>query len=61
MEGMRMILKDKQCKDFEEAMRPLIKYMNENFHPHTKIVIDSGRAELYESVNCFRTIDYIKD
>lgn len=40
---------------FAEAALPLQKWMRENFHPHTKALIDSHRAELYEVMVAYNT------
>jgi hypothetical protein len=46
---------------FENAVRPLMKYMAENFHPHSKIIVDSSRAELVEGVRSIVTNEFIVD
>lgn len=56
-----MILSDDQRKEFEELARPLIKFLNDNFHPHVSVAVDTGRAELLEGKCSFVTEDYIKD
>lgn len=33
-----------------EALAILIKYLADNHHPHTKIIIENGNVELVESV-----------
>ncbi len=47
--------------EFEILARPMIKFLNNNLHPHTHIVIHSTRAELSEGLCAFVTEDYIKD
>ena len=56
-----MILSEQQRKEFEEVTRPLIKWLNDNCHPHTTIVADNTRAELLEGVCVFHTEEYWKD
>ena len=56
-----MILNKKQQKEFEKVVRPLIKWLNDNCHPHVVVVTNCTRAELSEGVNSFRTEDYWKD
>jgi hypothetical protein len=46
---------------FEEAVRPLIKYMAENHHPHTVLLIDSTTAHLYEDQMVIYTKEYLVD
>lgn len=56
-----MILSESKRIEFEEAVRPLIKWLNDNCHPHVHVVVDNTRAELAEGVCSFRTEDYWKD
>jgi hypothetical protein len=44
-----MILTDEQRAELEEASKPLIKFLAQNFHPHVKVIVDCGSAELLES------------
>ena len=53
-----MILSEDQRKNFEEAVRPLIKWLNDNCYPHVTVVTDCSHAELLKGVNSFRTEDY---
>ena len=59
--NVEMILTEKQQKEFEEVIRQLIKWMNDNTHPHTRVMIDNTTAELYEGICCFGTEEYWKD
>lgn len=56
-----MILNDKQRAEFEVVTRPVIKWLNENCHPHVSVVIEPARAELLEGVCAYPTQDYIRD
>lgn len=56
-----MISTEEQRKELEVLSRPLIKWMNDNCHPHTEIRIDHLSAELLEGVCAIRVTDYIKD
>ena len=47
--------------ELETVSRPLIKWLNDNCHPHIKVIVDTNRAELVEGIFAFRTDDYIKD
>ena len=49
-----------QQKEFEKITRPLIKWLNDNCHPHVHVVIDNSTAELSEGVCVFRTEEYWK-
>lgn len=47
--------------DFEAVIKPVIKYLAENHHPHTKIMIDSNTAELLEGQKTVVTDEFIVD
>jgi hypothetical protein len=56
-----MILTKEQTDAFVEAARPLIKWLNENGHPHVRAIVELDGAALTEGI-CSRTVaDYIKD
>jgi len=49
-------------KKFEEAARPLIKWMAENMHPHATVILTSTGAELVEGVcSTGPILDYLTD
>lgn len=50
-----------KLKELEEAARPLIKYLAENYHPHVTCIVTNNSAELLEGLMTVRTNDYIKD
>lgn len=51
-----------QQKSFEEAARPLIKWLNENVHPHHTVIVTPTDAELLEgSCATGDILDYLKD
>ncbi len=56
-----MTLLDEQKKSYVEAVRPAMKWIAENCHPHTKIIIESDSAELVEGIIAERTDEFIKD
>ena len=56
-----MILTKKQRVEFEKASHPLIKWMNENCHPHVVALIEPERAVLTEGVYSVPITDYIQD
>ena len=56
-----MILTEKETKEFEEAARPLIKFLNDRSHPHVIAVVDCTSAGLHEGIVRIVTYDYIKD
>lgn len=57
-----MILTDEQRKSFEEVSRPVIKWLNDNCHPHVTVIMDCTHSELSEGVCSTGIImDYVKD
>ena len=56
-----MIMTKKQMDNFKEASRPLMRFLGENFHPHVKVIVEAGSAEILESSAGFCTDDYIPD
>ena len=56
-----MILNEIQRKQFEEAAKPLIKFLCENFHPHVMVIVDPTRAELLEGSCWIKCDEFIKD
>ena len=48
-------------KEFKEKARPLIKFLNDNFEPHSKIYIETDSAHLLSGKIGFYTGEYIKD
>jgi hypothetical protein len=57
----RMILNDEQQKKLEELSRPVIEWLNDNFHPHVAVVITPASTELCEGVFYCPIDDYVKD
>lgn len=47
--------------EFIKVVEPVIKWMNENLHPHHTIVIDCTTAELLEGQMSHKTGKYLKD
>ena len=47
--------------EFEKLARPLIKFLNDNYDPHTKVIIDTVSAELVSGEMAFYTEEYILD
>ncbi|UFH70561.1 hypothetical protein [Morganella morganii] len=47
--------------EFEELIKPVMKYLAENHHPHTSITVTSNSAEMLESAQCVATDEYLKD
>ena len=47
--------------DFDNLAKAMIKYLNDNHHPHTTIIITPDSAEVLEGVKAIRTTEFIKD
>ena len=52
---------DDRQKRFDELVKPVIKFMAEEMHPHHTLVITSTTAELSEGVMATVTEEYLKD
>ena len=42
-------MSEEQLNEFKELAKPLVKFLNENFHPHVVAIIAPDRADLYEA------------
>lgn len=56
-----MILTPEQVNELEEAAKPLMKYLADNFHPHVKVIVESNNAELVEGLATVQCDEFIKD
>jgi len=41
---------EQQLKTLREAAMPLMQWLNDNCHPHVKIIVDSEHMELLEGL-----------
>lgn len=39
-----------EIERFEKAVKPLIDFMKENYHPHTTVIVTCGGAEVLEGL-----------
>lgn len=46
---------------FEEAAKPLIKWLAENVHPHHTAIVDQSSAELLMGIQRVVTPEYVRD
>jgi len=53
--------KPTEFTEFEKAVRPLMKWVAENYDPHTKILISYDKAEILQEKMGLPTEDYIQD
>lgn len=51
----------KRMDALKEASEPLIKFLNEQGHPHMKVIVDCDSAELVEGVCSIKNDKHIKD
>jgi hypothetical protein len=56
-----MNIEQTKREEFKTLSKELIRWLNENCHPHCEIRIDNQSAELLEGQFCVRTMAYIKD
>lgn len=52
---------EQERKEFEDAVRPAIKWMAENQHPFTRLIIQGNLAELFSSEMSLVTDEYTVD
>jgi len=45
---------------FEQAARPLIRYLARNYNPHVKVIVDATSAELVEGQIGINTKEYLR-
>ena len=56
-----MTITEEQRKALLEAAKPLIKWLNENCHPHTYAHVDGNTVEIVEGIAKCRTDEYLRD
>lgn len=56
-----MILAEDQKEEFEKVIEPAIKWLNDNCHPHVKIIVTTTDAEIVEGVSMHITHEFVKD
>lgn len=54
-------MNEEQRKAFEEAAKPLMKYLAENHNPHTSIILTSNTCEIVEGKGSLVTDEFIQD
>lgn len=48
-------------KSFEEAAKPLMKWLNENANPHSTVIVTPTNAELLSGEMCIYTEQFLED
>jgi hypothetical protein len=56
-----MIITKDQQEEMLTAAKPLIKWLNENCHPHCEAHVDQNTVVLFEGIATNRTDEYLKD
>jgi hypothetical protein len=56
-----MNLTDEQREALYNLGKPIIKWLNDNTHPHTKVIITTDSFELLEGIIGRQTDEFIKD
>lgn len=47
--------------NFAKLVEPVMKYLCDEYHPHTTIIITGNSAEVLEGVECHRSDEFIND
>lgn len=56
-----MIISKEQQEQLLEAAKPLIKWLNENGHPHVRAIVDCTAVEMLEGVATGHTSEFVRD
>ena len=56
-----MTLNKEQLSELLEASKPLIKWLNENCHPHCSAIVGSIGVRLVEGISSQTTFEFVKD
>jgi hypothetical protein len=56
-----MKMNKRQRKQFEQIAREMMKFLNNEGDPHTRVVIDQTSAEVTQADHSYLTTEYIKD
>lgn len=55
-----MLLTASQIEQIEEASKPLVKFLCDNFHPHVYIIVNPTGAEFVEGLASVKIEEFIK-
>lgn len=56
-----MIISKEQRDQLLEAAKPLMKFLADNFNPHTKVIVENNLAELFSGSASVGTNEFIGD
>jgi hypothetical protein len=54
-------MNEQQQKEFESVTRPVIEWLNANWHPHVTVVITPTSAELSSGEIAYSTSEFVRD
>jgi len=58
---IQLLDENSKIKTFEDAVKPLMKWLCENTHPHTTAIVTGNLAKLVEGVENVHTNEFIVD
>jgi len=58
---INMIIDNQKEEELIAAAKPLVKWLNENGHPHSKAIVETNRVELLEGICSNSITEFIKD
>jgi hypothetical protein len=58
---VKPVVSDRKVDKFRRHAEKLIKYLNDEHHPHTTIIITPTSAEILEGVAGFNTSEFVND
>jgi hypothetical protein len=56
-----MSITEKQRDEMLEAAKPLMRWLAENFNPHTTAIVHAAHIELLEGIATNGTLEYVDD
>lgn len=59
--GVRAQAMQSKSSSFEEVVKPVIKWLNENANPHASVIVDETNATLFTGEIGVHTEEFIKD
>lgn len=58
---IQLLEENSKINTFEEAVKPLMKWLCENTHPHITVVVSGTIAEMLEGLESVKTDEFIVD
>jgi len=52
---------EEKRKEFEEITKPIMKWLNDNFHPHAQINITTTHCEMLFGEASYTTDEFVQD